>query len=63
MAHSQDLRKRVLRFVAKGNGKKEAAERYEVGISTVYLWCKTPEKTKAAKLGPKDSSKLDLKRL
>lgn len=60
MAHSQDLRERVLHFVEKGGRKEEAAERYEVGVSTVYLWCKTPEKVKADKPGPKGCSQLNL---
>ncbi len=60
MAHSADLRKRVLRFVAKGNRKEDAAERYEVPASTVYAWCRTPEKTEPDKPGPKACSKLDL---
>lgn len=60
MAHSPDLRKRVLRFVDKGNRKEDAAERYEVPVSTVYVWCRTPQKTEPDKPGPKGSSKLDL---
>ena len=60
MAYSEDLRERVLGFVEKGTSKEEAAERYGVGVSTVYWWCKTPEKVKAAKPGPKGCSKLDL---
>ena len=39
MAYSEDLRERVLGFVEKGANKEEAAERYGVGVSTVYLWC------------------------
>ena len=52
MAYSQDLREPVLDFVAQGHSKQEAAEHYQIGISTVYLWCKTPEKVKADKPGP-----------
>ena len=52
MAYSQDLRERVLGFVEKGGSKEEAAERYGVGVSTVYLWCKTPKKVRAEKPGP-----------
>ena len=40
-----------------------AAERFNVGVSTVFLWCKTPEKVKAEKPGPKVCSKLGLDRL
>ena len=63
MAYSQDLRERVLDFVAQGHSKEEAAEHYQVGVSTVYLWCKTPEKVKANKPGPKGCSKLNLDHL
>ena len=63
MAYSEDLRKRVLDFVAEGGSKQAAAERLNVGLSTVFLWCKTPEKLKAEKPGPKGCSKLDLDRL
>lgn len=60
MAYRQDLRERVLDFVESGGGKEEAAERYGVARSTVYLWCKTPQKRKAAKTGPKKAWKLNL---
>ena len=63
MAYSQDLRERVLDFVAVGGSKKAAAERFNVGLSTMFLWCQTPEKVRAEKPGPKGGSKLDLDRL
>lgn len=63
MAYSQDLRERVLAFVAEGKSKEAAAERYQIGCSTVYLWCQTPEKHQADKPGPKGSWKLDMAEL
>ena len=36
MAYSEDLRKRVLDLMAEGGSKKAAAERFNVGFSTVY---------------------------
>ena len=63
MAYSQDFRKRVLDFVAEGGSKQAVAERFNVGLSTVDLWCKTPEKVRVEKPGPKGCSKLDLDRL
>ena len=63
MAYSQDLRERVLGFVEKDGSKEEAAERYGVRVSTVYLWCKTPKKVRAEKPGPTGSTKLDLAHL
>ena len=63
MAYSEDLRERVLDFVAEGGSKQAAAERFNAGFSTVYLWCKTPEKVRAEKPRPKGCSKLNLARL
>lgn len=60
MAYSRDLRERVLEFVAEGRSKEEAAALYQVGRSTVYLWCKTPQKHQANKPGPKGAWKLDV---
>ena len=60
MAYSEDLQERVLGFVEKGASKEEAAEHYGVGVSAVYLWCKTPEKVQVDKPGPKGCSQLDL---
>ena len=53
----------MLDFVAEGGSKQAAAERFNVGLSTVDLWCQTPEKVRAEKPGPKDCSKLNLARL
>ena len=63
MAYSQDWRERVLDVVAGGGSKKAAAERFNVGLSTMFLWCQTPEKVRAEKPGPKGCSKLDLDQL
>ena len=51
MAYSEDLRKRVLDFVAEGGSKQAAAERFSVGLSMVDLWCKTPEESESRKTG------------
>ena len=53
MAYSENLRQRVLDCVANGSSKEEAAAHEAVGVSTVYLWCQTPEKVTADKPGPK----------
>ena len=60
MAYSEDLRKRVLDFVAEGGSKQAAAERFNVAFSTVYLWCQTPEKVRAEKPGSKGCSKTQM---
>jgi transposase len=38
MAHSVDLRERVVRFVRGGGSKAEAARRFSVARSCVYDW-------------------------
>ena len=53
----------MLDFVAEGGSKQAAAERFNVGFSTVDLWCKMPEKVRAEKPGPKGCSQLNLARL
>jgi transposase len=40
MAHSVDLRERVVRFVRGGGSKAEAARRFTVARSCVYDWLK-----------------------
>lgn len=60
MAYSEDLRKRVIGFVLAGGSKTEAAERFGVSRKIVFVWCRTPEKMKASKPGPKGCWKLDL---
>lgn len=63
MGYSEDLRKRVIQFVQDGGSKVAASELFEVGESTIYLWMKTPERTKTLKTGPKGNWKLDLIKL
>ena len=63
MAYSEDLRKRVIVYVEEGHSKPEAAEVFGVGESTIYLWLKTPEKTKPLPCGPKGPRKVDLETL
>lgn len=38
MRVSKDIRVRVLRFIAGGGSKSEAARRFEVGLSSVKRW-------------------------
>jgi transposase len=63
MAYSSDLRKRVIQYVENGHSNKEAAAIYRVGVSTVYLWMKTPKRVTTLAMGPKTASKLDRNRL
>ena len=63
MAYSADLRKRVLCFVNEGNSKTLAAKQFQVSRAIVFVWCKTPEKLKPDKTGPKTCTKLNLEHL
>ena len=38
MAHSSDLRTRVLQFIENGGSKTEAAKRFNVGRTAIYRW-------------------------
>ncbi|MDR2187989.1 MAG: transposase, partial [Azonexus sp.] len=55
MAYRTDLKSRVLSFVAAGGSKSEAARRYQVARSTVFVWLKEGPDHLARKPGPKDS--------
>ena len=38
MSYSLDFRKRVIEFINNGGEKKEAAQIFKVGRSTIYTW-------------------------
>ncbi len=57
MSYSDDLKTRVLSFVRGGGSKVEAAERFKVARSTIYLWLAQPTYYVARKPGPKTSYK------
>lgn len=57
MAYSEDLRKRVLSFVARGGSKAEAARCFEIHLRTVFLWLKQGEGHQRSKPGPTTSHK------
>jgi len=59
MAYSKDLRRRVLNFVAKGGSKAEAARRFDISRSRVFVWLKQPQDHQPGKPGPKQSRKYD----
>ena len=60
MAHSIDIRARVVRFVRSGGSKAEAARIYEIGRSQVYRWMRLGDNLSAAKTGPKKAHKVDM---
>lgn len=57
MAYSEDLRKRVLSFVARGGSKAEAARCFEVHLRTVFLWLGQGAEHQRGKPGPTTSRK------
>lgn len=59
MRCSSDLRKRVLGFVAAGGRKAEAAERFQVGIASVYRWLKAEDGLAYRRPGPRGPRRLD----
>ena len=63
MAHSEDLRRRVVKFIRQGGGKAEASRRYEIGLRTIYAWMVRGEDQKPRKPGPKGAHKIDMKKL
>ena len=64
MAHSEDLRNRVIAFVAAGGSKTEASQRFTVARSVIYDWLRLPPgQLKAIKTGPKGHTKLDCAKL
>jgi transposase len=63
MAYSSDLKRRVLDFVAAGGGKSEAARRFSVARSTVFVWLDEPAEHVPGKPGPKTGHKIDRHKL
>ena len=59
MRYSQDLKQRVLQFIAAGGSKVEASRHFDVHRSTVFVWVKQPEDHQFKKPGPTGSYKLD----
>jgi transposase len=63
MAYSNDLKQRVLEYVGAGGGKSEAARRFSVARSTVFVWLGEPEDHVPGKPGPKTGRKIDREKL
>jgi len=63
MAHSKDLRRRVVKYIRQGGSKAEASRRYEVGLRTIYAWLRRGDDQTPHKPGPKDAHKIDMKKL
>lgn len=63
MAHSEDLRRRVVKYIRQGKSKAAAARQYEVGLRTIYAWLRRGDDQSPRKPGPRDASKIDMKKL
>jgi transposase len=59
MRCSEDLRRRVVKFVRQGGGKAEAARRFGISRPTVYEWLALGDDLSAQKPGPRAAHKLD----
>ncbi|MDR0274992.1 MAG: transposase, partial [Burkholderiaceae bacterium] len=63
MAYSEDLKQRVLAFVAAGGSKIEAARLFSLARSTLYVWLVQPANHQRGKPGPKTGHKIDRAKL
>jgi len=59
MRCSTDLRKRVVVYVRSGKSREEAAERFGVGVASVYRWLALPRVESFKRPGPHGGHKLD----
>lgn len=60
MAHSSDIRVRVLDFIRGGGSKAEAARIFKVSRGCIYAWLARGNELSARKPGPKGSHKVDM---
>jgi hypothetical protein len=60
MAHSSDIRVRVLDFIRGGGSKAEAARIFKVSRGCIYSWLARGNDISARKPGPKGSHKVDM---
>lgn len=59
MRISNDLRKRVIDFIANGGSKAEAARRFKVSRRSIYNWLKAEDPYTYDKPGPRKPHRLD----
>ena len=59
MAHSADLRTRVLQFIENGGSKTEAAQRFSVSRTAIYRWLNAKDPLTPGKPGPRKPRLLD----
>ncbi len=63
MAHSIDLRRRVLAYVEGGGSKAEAARLFQISRPRIYEWLKRKDNLSPQKSGPKGGHKIDSEHL
>jgi transposase-like protein len=63
MAYSEDLKRRVLAYVAQGGNKAQAARLFSLARSTLYAWLGQPANHQRRKPGPKAGHKIDRDKL
>lgn len=63
MAHSSDIRVRVLDFIRGGGSKAEAARIFKVSRGCIYTWLARGNDISARKPGPRGSHKVDMSAL
>jgi transposase len=63
MAYSEDLKRRVLAYIACGGSKVDAAKVFSVARATLYVWLGQPADHRRGKPGPKTGYKIDRAKL
>lgn len=64
MAHSEDLRRRVVKFVRQGGSKAEAARIFGINRGCVYVWFRMEKEGRGRrKPGPRGAHKVDMQKL
>ncbi len=59
MAHSSDLRTRVLQFIENGGSQTEAARRFNIARAAIYQWLNAPDPLACGNPGTRHPRQLD----
>jgi transposase len=63
MSHSEDLRRRVVKYVRQGGNRNEAARLFGVSRWCVFNWLKRGDALTPGKPGPRDAVRLSREKL
>jgi transposase len=64
MAHSEDLRRRVVKYIRQGGSKAEAARIFGINRGCVYVWFRMEKEGRGRrKPGPRGARKVDMQKL